>query len=191
MQKNYQTTAHWVFPTVSAGAVLIAACFSSAPALAKSDGIETAGNVVKFALPAAGLALNLMNDDEDGALQLGVSLLGSYGTSLLLQQVVKERRPDKSGRDSFPSDSTSIAFAAASSIQVRYGWDYGLPAYAFAAFVGYSRVEADKHHWHDVAAGAAIGWAVGQLVTSRYRSFPQVQAYADTKGAAVEASWRW
>ena len=174
-----------------AAAALCVLSFSSAPALAKNDGIETAGDVVKFALPAAGLALNLMNKDADGALQLGVSWLGAYGTGLLLKSIIKERRPDNSGMDSFPSDSTATAFAAASSIQVRYGWNYGLPAYALAAFVGYSRVEADKHHWGDVLTGAAIGWGIGQLVTTRYSRLPQIQAYASTKGAAVEASWHW
>ncbi len=161
------------------------------PGAAMGKGIEDAGNVVKFALPAVGLALNLIKKDPDGALQLGVSWLGAYGTSLLLKQFVKERRPDKSGWDSFPSDSTATAFAAASSIQVRYGWDYGLPAYALAAFVGYSRVEADRHHWGDVAAGAVIGWGIGQLVTSRYRPPLDIQVYADTKGAAIGASWHW
>ncbi len=39
----------------------------------------------------------------------------------------------------------------------RYGWDYGIPAYAAASFVGYSRVESGKHYAHDVVAGAAIG----------------------------------
>ena len=181
----------WGFHLRGALPLVLAAALSSAPALAKSKGIETAGNALKFALPAAGFALNLLHEDEDGALQLGVSVLGAYGTGLVLKQLVKERRPDGSGMDSFPSDSAAVAFAAASSIQVRYGWDYGLPAYAVAAFVGYSRVEADKHHWGDVAAGAAIGWGIGQLLTGRYRQFENIQAYADTKGAAVSASWHW
>jgi len=161
------------------------------PASAKSGGIDTAGNVLKYALPVAGAALNLAHDDADGALQLGVSWLGALGSSYLLQQVVTEERPDHSGMHAFPSDSTATAFAAASSIQVRYGWRYGLPAYAVAAFVGYSRIEADKHRWHDVAAGALIGWGIGQLVTSRYQQLPEIQAYADTEGAGFQAFWHW
>ena len=172
-------------------ALLLAPLLSTVPGQAKSKGIEDAGNAMKFALPAAGLLLNYVNNDKNGALQLGVSWLGAYGTGLLLKELVKERRPDGSGMDSFPSDSTATAFAAASSIQVRYGWNYGLPAYAAAAFVGVSRVEADKHHWHDVAAGAVIGWGIGQLVTAPYRQFPDIQAYADSKGAAVSATWNW
>jgi membrane-associated phospholipid phosphatase len=171
--------------------VALAVSWPSSAALAKNSDIETAGNAAKFALPVAGLVLNIVHDDAEGALQLGASLLGAYGTSRLLKEIVREERPDKSGMDSFPSASTASSFAAASSIQARYGWNYGLPAYAVAAFVGYSRVAADKHHWHDVAAGAALGWVVGQLVTSSYRPLPEIQAYAGAEGAALQATWHW
>jgi PAP2 superfamily len=161
----------------------------ASPASADSDFIETSGRVLMIALPVAGGAYALYRDDRRGALQIGFSVVSAYGASYLLQQVVKEERPDHSGWDSFPSDSTSVAFAAASSIQVRYGWDYGLPSYAIAAFVGYSRVEADKHHWGDVAAGAAIGWIAGQLLTDPYEEMPAMQVFADTKGAAINLRW--
>ena len=173
----------------AAAAVAMGAPLS--PALAHDDGIETAGNVVKFALPAAAAAISLYRNDPDGALQMGVSWVGAYGTSLLIKQFVHEERPDHHGHDSFPSDSTATAFAAATSLQIRYGWNYGLPAYALAAFVGYSRVEADKHHWHDVAAGAVIGWAIAEFVTDPYEPFPEVQAYASGTGGGVNALWRW
>jgi len=163
----------------------------ASPASADSDFIETSGRVLMIGLPLAGGAYALYRGDRQGALQIGLSVVSAYGASYLLQQVVKEERPDHSGWDSFPSDSTAIAFAAASSIQVRYGWDYGLPSYAIAAFVGYSRVEADKHHWGDVAAGALIGWAAGQLLTDPYEEMPAMQVFADTKGAGINLHWTW
>ena len=172
-------------------ALLVAVLLSGTPAFAKNDSIETAGNVVKFALPVAGLAAALYHEDADGALQLGVSWIGAYGVGVLFKQFVREERPDHMGHDSFPSDSTATAFAAASSLQVRYGWSYGLPAYALATFVGVSRVEADKHHWHDVAAGAVIGWAIGQLLTDPYEPFPEIQAYAGHGGAGFDVLWRF
>jgi len=161
----------------------------ASPASADSDFVETSGRVLMFALPAAGGAYALYKGDRQGLFQIGASVVSAYGASYLLQQVVKEERPDHSGWDSFPSDSTAIAFSAASSIQIRYGWDYGLPAYAIAAYVGYSRVEADKHHWGDVAVGALIGWAAGWLLTDPYEEMPAMQVYADTKGAAVNLRW--
>jgi membrane-associated phospholipid phosphatase len=171
--------------------VLIAGLLSSSTAFAKNDGIETAGDIVKFALPVAAAGISLYHKDADGVLQLGVSWAAAYGTSLLLKQFVHEERPDHHGHDSFPSDSTATAFAAATSLQIRYGWDYGLPAYALATFVGVSRVAADKHHWHDVAAGALIGWGLAEIFTDPYQPFPEVQAYASAEGGGVNAHWRW
>jgi membrane-associated phospholipid phosphatase len=162
----------------------------ASPACA-DDFVETSGRVLMIGLPVAGGAYALYKGDRQGLLQIGASVVSAYGVSFLLKKVVKEERPDHSGWDSFPSDSASIAFASASSIQVRYGWDYGLPAYAIATYVGYSRVEADKHHWQDVAAGAAIGMVAGWLFTDPYEEMPAMQVMADTRGAAINLHWTW
>ena len=168
-----------------AGAFALAAV---SPACA-DDFIQTSGNVLKVALPLAGGAFALYKGDRRGFLQVGASVVSAYGVSLLLKEVVREQRPDLSGWDSFPSDSAAVAFAAASSIQVRYGWDYGLPSYAIAAYVGYSRVHADRHHWGDVAAGALIGAVAGWLLTDPYEEMPAMQVFADTKSAAINLRW--
>jgi membrane-associated phospholipid phosphatase len=178
------------------GAVALAGTMTvsaALPARADSDVIGTAGSVLLVGLPAAGAAYAYYRGDRQGMLQLGASLASAYVVSFGLQQIVRERRPDPdlSGWNSFPSDSAAVAFAAASSIQVRYGWDYGLPSYAIAAFVGYSRVESDKHHWGDVAVGALIGWAAGQLLTNPYEEMPAMQVFADTKGAGINLHWIW
>jgi len=180
--------SHYLGCAAAFGAVLGA---GSIPAFA-NDGIETAGEVLRIALPVAAGGLSLYREDYDGVLQLGVSEIFALGSSLLLQQLIREQRPDKSDWHSFPSDSAAMAFSAASYLQIRYGWDYGLPAYAVASFVGYSRIEADKHHWYDVVAGAALGWAASEITTVRYRNF-QINAapgFGETPlGFSVSASW--
>ena len=164
---------------------------ASAPAVA-SDGVKTAGEVLRIALPVVAGGFSLYKEDYDGVLQLGVSEIFAEGASLLLQHAIHEQRPDKSDFHSFPSDSAAVSFSAASYLQIRYGWDYGLPAYAVAAFVGYSRVEAKKHHWRDVLAGAVLGWGASEITTARYRNF-QINAspgYGDTPlGFSVSAIW--
>ena len=172
-------------------AFAIAAAVLLVTPAAADDFIETSGRVLMFALPVAGGGYALYKGDRQGFLQLGASVATAYGASFLLQKVVKEERPDHSGWDSFPSDSTAIAFGAASSIQVRYGWQFGIPSYAVAAYVGYSRVEADRHHWGDVAAGAAIGLVSGLFWTNAYQERPAMQVFADSKGAAVNLHWIW
>ena len=149
-----------------------------------SDEIKTAGEVLRIALPVAAAAYTLYREDEDGILQLGVSEIFAEGTSLVLQHFVHEQRPDKSNYKSFPSDSAAVAFSAASYMQIRYGWAYGLPAYGLAAFVGYSRVEAKKHHWGDVAAGAVIGWGASEITTVRYNNF-SIRASAGYNGSPM------
>src|SRR5439155_24240523 len=98
----------------------------------------------------------------------------SMGSAFLLTAGLKEAfpewRPDHSDRKSFPSGHTSISFAAAASLQNRYGWKVGLPAQLVATFVGVSRIEARKHHWYDVAVGAGVGDASGFLLISRHDS---------------------
>ncbi len=137
---------------------------------ASADGIQTAGEVLRIALPVVAGGYSLYREDYDGALQLVVSEVISEGLSYGLSHVVREQRPNRADWHSFPSDSAAISFSAASYLQIRYGWAFGVPAYVLAAFVGYSRVESKEHHWGDVAAGAAIGWGASELTTVRYRN---------------------
>ena len=60
------------------------------------------------------------------------------------------------------------AILYAGYVQRRYGWTYGLPAYAVGVFVGYSRVHAKKHHTSDVLAASAIGVAANLILTRPY-----------------------
>lgn len=59
---------------------------------------------------------------------------------------------------SFPSGHTSLAFTTAASLSIQCKkWYVTLPAYAWAASVGYSRMYLGVHYPTDVIAGAAIG----------------------------------
>lgn len=142
--------------------------FVAGSAFAGSDGVDTAGEVGRALIPATAAGITLVRKDWEGAKQLAVSVLAAAAATEALKVAVRERRPD-GGERSFPSGHASIAFAGASFLQARYGWTYGVPAYLAAAFVGYSRVEADEHWTKDVVAGAAIGIASGLIFTSRYR----------------------
>lgn len=133
-----------------------------------SKRIEMAGNILEFVLPAAAAAMTIYKSDYHGTLQFGESLLLNEGVTGILKYTVKERRPNDEDDYSFPSGHTSISCVSSEFMRKRYGWWYGAPMYALAAFVGYSRVESNHHFIHDVAAGAAIGFASGFIFTKPY-----------------------
>jgi hypothetical protein len=89
----------------------------------------------------------------------------SQGVVQALKYGTRRPRPDGSNRHSFPSGHTATAFATASVLHQHYGWKVGIPAYAFGAYVGASRMSDNRHHLSDVLVGAAIGMVAGRTVT--------------------------
>jgi membrane-associated phospholipid phosphatase len=168
-------------------AALITALAASTPA--RADTIEKAGNVLKIAMPLATAGLTVLKDDREGLAQFGIVYGATMLTSFGLKSFIHEDRPDHSDDNSFPSDSTASAFAAASFLDQRYGWEIGLPSYALASFVGYSRVEADKHHVGDVVAGALIGWGFNQLITTRSDITVHPMLGTDYFGLGLDLKW--
>jgi membrane-associated phospholipid phosphatase len=158
---------------------------STAPAHASNKTWADASTIGRDALVAAAIGVPAVQSDWQGALQAGGSVAAAGLLTVGLKQAFPEWRPDHSDRKSFPSGHTSVSFAAAATLQNRYGWEAGLPAQLVAAFVGLARVKADKHHWYDVAAGAAIGEVSGFLITKRRDSDVRVFPWGDTKGAGL------
>lgn len=130
-------------------------------------------------------------DDWQGAKQAAFSTGSAYLVTEGLKQVFPEQRPDGSDNQSFPSGHTSVSFAAAATLEQRYGWKAGLPAHVVAAFVGLARVEAHKHHVHDVLVGAAIGEAPGWLFTSPKNANVRFVPWGDAHGGGVFVAARF
>lgn len=126
----------------------------------------TSTDVVAVAMPLATLAGVCIAQDWQGLKQGLFTALAVGGANILLKYTVRELRPDNSNYQSFPSLHTSATFACAGFLQRRYGWKFGAPAYALALYTGVGRVLAKKHHWWDVAAGAAIGVAGAYIFTT-------------------------
>ena len=151
----------------------------------------TASSVGRDVLVAAALGVPAIQGDWKGDLQAGLSIGAAFGAAEILKEASPERRPDDSDDKSFPSGHASVSFAAAATLQNRYGWKVGLPAQLVAAFVATARVEARKHHWYDVVAGAGIGEASGFLLTSKRNTSVRVMPWGDTSGAGVGLAMRF
>ena len=160
------------------------------PALA--SGVEDAGTITAVALPLTAAGITFLKKDWNGSAQLMLDTGLTVGTAFALKQVIREQRPDKSDFKSFPSDTSALAFAPAQFLWDRYGWEYGVPAYLAAGFVGYSRIDAKKHHAWDVAASAVISFAWSKLITTRY--VPRglySSAGVQSDGASITLGYRW
>ena len=131
-----------------------------------ASGVETAGDIAAVATFIAAGGITISRDDKEGIAQFLKSNVLNGSVTLGLKYSINERRPDGSDNQSFPSAHTSITFTSAEYLRKRYGWEYGLPAYALASFVAWSRVDADKHYTKDVLAGAAIGIASSYIFTT-------------------------
>jgi len=136
---------------------------------AQSKTIESAGDVILFALPAASLSGSLIVKDYQGTWQFTKGALVNQAVTIGLKYAINKKRPFSNGDRAFPSGHTSTTFQSAAFIQKRYGWKIGIPAYAFAAFTGFSRINAQKHDGWDVLAGAAVGIASAFLFTKPYQ----------------------
>ncbi len=118
-------------------------------------------------------------------------MAASYLVATGLKETFPETRPDGSDRRSFPSGHTSVAFGAATSIWNRRGEAEGIPALAVASLVGLARVKADKHHWYDVVAGAAVGTASGLLITRDRTGRSQTFAWGDGHSGGITYAARF
>jgi len=151
-----------------------------------ADNTQTAGDILQLVLPATAAGLTLGFRDWQGSLQFGESAAVTLGVTYSLKYTVDETRPN-GGSESFPSAHSSISFCAAEFMRKRYGWAYGIPAYAAASFVAYSRVEAREHYPHDVVAGAAIGIVSSYIFTRPYKGW-HVQLEGDAHYFGVRLS---
>jgi len=153
--------------------------------------IETAGDILRAVIPLAGFGATLLHEDgNDGSVQFILSYAVTQGVTHGLKGAIDKRRPNGDCCDAFPSGHTSTAFMGAAFIQRRYGWAYGLPAYLGAGFVGYSRIEADKHDAADVLMGAAVGILGSFAFTTPYPGVT-VTPQADGRIVGIRLSARW
>ena len=157
---------------------------------AAADGIKVAGDVLQYALPASTAALTLGLRDWEGTWQFAESFAVQGVTVLALKNTIYETRPNGEGHQSFPSGHAAVTFASAEFLRERYGWIPGVPAYALAAFTGYSRVECQAHYWHDVAVGAGIGILSSWLFTHPGRTW-DITPSTDGKSVSLTLTRNW
>jgi membrane-associated phospholipid phosphatase len=174
-------------------ALPISPTWAVTPISSREKTIENLGTGVAIALPVIAGGITLFKNDRKGSLQLITETFLTVGTAYALKNIVRERRPDGSDYQSFPSDTTALAASGSSFLWRRYGWEYGLPAFAATQFVSWSRIQAKQHHWYDTLASSGIAAGYGYLITTplkkRYNISTDLEAAPD--GALVRMSYEF
>lgn len=145
-------------------------CFAQASSQYKryhGDGIdnvlEYTPMVASFILKAAGVKCR--SSWEQRLYKSGASFVLCSGTTWLLKKSIHKMRPDGTDNESFPSGHTAVAFCGATVLHKEFGktspW-ISVAGYTVATITAVDRVRRNRHHWEDVAAGAAIGFLSAQ-----------------------------
>ena len=142
--------------------------FSSQFLNAQKTTIEKTGDVLQLALPVSAIASTLIWKDNTQPVK---QVLLTMGLSLVVTQSIKviinKERP-LGGSKAFPSGHTSSAFTGAAFLERRYGWKVGIPSYAIASYVAWTRIDAQKHDYWDLFGGAIVGIGSAYMFTKPY-----------------------
>ncbi|MFP4105789.1 MAG: phosphatase PAP2 family protein [Phycisphaerae bacterium] len=123
-----------------------------------------------FAIAGAMYAYGSIEDDRE-TYELSKSLINALsitGALTLSLKYATQRESPNGDEIGWPSGHTSSSFCLAAVMYEHYGPTVGVPLYAFAAFVGYERLDARNHDFSDVVAGALIGMAIGHAVANNH-----------------------
>jgi undecaprenyl-diphosphatase len=150
------------------------------------NNLSNTSKYVSVGVPVGYFVAGLIHNNKDlkqKAAYTAATILLNTATTTLLKNVVKRERPyhtytgifpNKIESDyAFPSGHTSSAFATATSLAITTKkWYVAVPAFAWSASVGYSRIYLGQHYPSDVIMGAVVGtssaivchWASKQLL---------------------------
>lgn len=127
------------------------------------DVLQYTPMAASFLLKAAGVKCR--SSWEQRLYKSGASFILCSGTTYLLKHSIHKMRPDGTNNRSFPSGHTAIAFSGATVLHKEFGktspW-ISVAGYAVATITAVDRVRRNRHHWEDVATGAAIGFLSAQ-----------------------------
>ena len=127
------------------------------------DVLQYTPMAASFLLKAAGVKCR--SSWEQRLYKYGASFILCSGTTYLLKHSIHKMRPDGTDNRSFPSGHTAIAFSGATVLHKEFGktspW-ISVAGYTVATITAVDRVRRNRHHWEDVATGAAIGFLSAQ-----------------------------
>ena len=165
---------------------------AESPARSASNFASGSGNIIYL---AAAVGLPLLSDGSQGR-NHALRAADAIGTSVILAEGLKnlfrEKRPDSSAHDSFPSGHATAAFAAATVESDLHPHEAPL-WFLGATLISYSRVRLHRHYDRDVIAGALLGYGTARLELSAPRGLilsPLIQPESRSLGLQVTVPLR-
>ena len=150
-------------------AMVAALGFHATTATAGNGPDVVATDILTAVVPLTGLAVAYFTDDIEGQKQwLRNTTVNQVLTSALRLGFNETRLGERPNGHpyGFPSGHQAFITSGAAFLGERYGWKWGTPAYAAAAYVAYVRVDEDHHHWRDVIASGALAYGVALLTVT-------------------------
>jgi hypothetical protein len=119
-------------------------------------------------------ATSLMDENEE-LHDLSSTLLSAYTinglSTVAIKGIANTDRPSdtwNNGEFGFPSFHASSSVAIAAVLDEYYGPSAGVPAYALAGLISWSRIDQRDHDLSDVVFGAAMGYVIGKTVARHH-----------------------
>lgn len=138
---------------------------------AQSGFVDKSTDLLCLVPSATGLVKSIVDKDIDGLRQIALSSVTGIAVNYGLNAIIGKDRPVMpadpkwSDRHAFPSTHSMAAFDGATFLTKRYGWKWGVPAYAVSTYVAWGRVHTGNHDIWDVLAGAAVGAGAALIFT--------------------------
>lgn len=156
---------------------------------------ERCGDKIQLLLPGIGFAAAVFYEDAkathyEGIREWSKAFITFEIAVESLKMITHKERPNRRGYESFPSGHTAAGFMGAGFIHRRYGFVYAIPAYVGAAFVGYTRIQANKHFGEDVMAGAVIGLGSSLIFTTPYKGV-NITPMCHGKAVGLSVGTQW
>lgn len=179
--------------------LIVVFCFS-ATAWGQQKFVDRSTDVLCLAPAATGLVKAIVEKDRKGVLQLTLSTATGIAVNYGLNACIKKNRPTMPLQSSwsdchaFPSTHSMAAFDGATFLMRRYGWKWGVPAYAVSCYVAWGRVHAGKHDWWDVVGGAVVGAGSALIYTRPFAKKTDVTispAVFGEQGAGLHVAMRF
>ena len=152
--------------------------------------LQKIGDILAISLPLYAYSKSISLNDKIGQKEFLYTYSATMLTTYFLKYTTKEKRPDSTSLDSFPSGHSASAFSSAFFIHRRYGFKSAIIPYIGAVITGYSRVKSKRHYIQDVIGGAIVSGVCAYYFTKPYKGV-NIMPEFNGNSVGIKATYRY